>query len=221
LFPCVALAATLYFYRTLGFEVTYEQQTPYEYGAVRRGGIDLHFHGRKQVNPEKSFSTCLVFVSGVEPYHRAFADALRAKYGKVPTAGLPRITRLRRGQTRFAAFPSEAAEPIRGEAAYVAEAAALPLDLGWFETVGLRADGEIVRWSTEGEDAGARPVEDRYQWLSSLVDGCRRYPELRVLLPARPAGAVDCRHLGNSLFAEGKMFCPECCGLGWVPAAGT
>ena len=104
LFPCVSLDEALDFYRTLGFEVTYEQTTPYEYGAVRRGGIDLHFHGRKQVNPEKSFSTCLVSVPKVEPYHRAFADALRARYGKVPTAGLPRITRLRKGQTRFSTF---------------------------------------------------------------------------------------------------------------------
>jgi hypothetical protein len=104
LFPCVALDEALDFYRTLGFEVTYQQTTPYEYGAVRRGGIDLHFHGRKQVNPEKSFSTCLVTVPRVAPYHRAFADALRARYGKVPTAGLPRITRLRKGQTRFGTF---------------------------------------------------------------------------------------------------------------------
>ena len=119
---------------------------------------------------------------------------------------------------RIAAFPSEAPEPIRWEAPFVAETAALPLYLGWLETVGIRADGEFVRWSTEGEYPGVQTVEDRYQWLSSLVDGCRRYPELRPLLPIRPAQALDCRCLGNPLFAEGQVSCPECCGLGWVQA---
>jgi hypothetical protein len=62
LFSCLSIGNTLDFYRILGFEVIYEQEDPYEYGVVRRGGIDLHFHGRKQHNPEKSSSTCLVFV---------------------------------------------------------------------------------------------------------------------------------------------------------------
>ncbi len=43
-------------------------------------------------------------VPEVETYDRAFADALWAGYGRVPTAGLPRITRPRKGQTRFAMF---------------------------------------------------------------------------------------------------------------------
>jgi hypothetical protein len=117
------------------------------------------------------------------------------------------------------AFSSEAPEQLRWEAPYVAEAAALPLYLGWTETIGIRADGEIIRWSTEGDYPGVQPVEDRYLWLTALVDGSRRYPELRALLPTRPAGAVDCRHLTIPLFAEGKVFCPECYGLGWVRAA--
>ncbi len=37
----------------------------------------------------------------VGDYHRAFADGLRAHYGRIPTADNPRITRLRKGQTRF------------------------------------------------------------------------------------------------------------------------
>jgi hypothetical protein len=117
---------------------------------------------------------------------------------------------------RVAAFPAEAPEQLRWQAPYVAEFGALPLYLGWFETIGIRADGEIVSWSTEGDYPGARPVEDRYEWLTALVDGARRYEALRALLPARPADAVDCRHLAHPLFSEGKVFCPECCGLGWV-----
>ena len=59
-------------------------------------------------------------------------------------------------------------------------------------------------------------MEDRYVWLTSLVDVAKRYPELQPLLPVRPPGARDCRHLANPLFEQGKVFCPECCGLGWV-----
>jgi hypothetical protein len=120
---------------------------------------------------------------------------------------------------RVGTFSSEAPEQLRWQAPHVAEAAALPLCVGWTETIGIRADGEIIRWSTEGEYPGVQPVEDRYLWLNALVAGCRRYPELRALLPTRPAGAVDCRHLAHPLFAEGKVFCPECCGLGWVEVA--
>jgi hypothetical protein len=43
LLPCKSLEETLTFYRALSFEVTHEQTTPYLYGAVRRGEVDLHF----------------------------------------------------------------------------------------------------------------------------------------------------------------------------------
>jgi len=104
LFPSVSLDETLDFYQTLGFEVTYQQKEPYLYGAVRRGGIELHFSRLTAYGAKNAFGACLVFVTEVEPYHRTFAEALREKYGKVPTAGLPRITRLRKGQTRFQVF---------------------------------------------------------------------------------------------------------------------
>jgi hypothetical protein len=43
-------------------------------------------------------------VDEVEVPHRAFVDGLRRAFGRIPTAGIPRITRLRKGQTRFAVF---------------------------------------------------------------------------------------------------------------------
>jgi hypothetical protein len=121
---------------------------------------------------------------------------------------------------RIASYPSEVSE-LPWEAPHLARFEALPLYHGWWETIGVRSDGVIVSWSTEGEYTGVRPVEDRYLWLSALVFGTRRYPELRPLLPPRPAGAVDCRHLGLPVFDEGKVFCPDCCGLGWVDPADT
>ncbi|MFY0539910.1 hypothetical protein [Nannocystis pusilla] len=97
----MSLPATLAFYRLLGFEVTYEQNRPYVYAATRRGGMEVHFMGIKELDPKDAYSTCLVMVPEVEQLHATFADALRGGYGKLPIAGIPRITRMKPGQTRF------------------------------------------------------------------------------------------------------------------------
>jgi hypothetical protein len=120
---------------------------------------------------------------------------------------------------RIAAYHEESPPELRWLGEYVAQAGALPLCPGWSETIGLRPDGEIVSWSTEGEYPGTKPVEDRYLWLTSLVSAAKRHPQLRALLPVRPPGAWDCPHLANPIFAEDKVFCPECCALGWVECA--
>jgi hypothetical protein len=121
---------------------------------------------------------------------------------------------------RIAGYASEATEPFhRAESPSVTEHGALPLIRHWFETYGIRADGEIVRWSTADcpePYLGTKPVEDRYDWLSALVEGSRRYPELNVLVPNRGPDAVDCVCVGRPHFAPGKAICPECSGLGWV-----
>ncbi|MCE9673898.1 VOC family protein [Myxococcus stipitatus] len=99
--PCVELEPTLAFYERLGFEVTYRQQRPNPYAATRRGGAQLHFFGMKGLEPSQAFSTCLVIVDEVESLHATFADALRAAHGRLPLRGVPRITRMRPGQSRF------------------------------------------------------------------------------------------------------------------------
>lgn len=122
---------------------------------------------------------------------------------------------------RVANYPAEATEPYhRWEASAVAAFAALPLVRHWYETFALRADGELVRWHTDGPEPyhGVRPLEERIDWLSALVEGARRWPELQALLPDRPPGAVACRCVGHPGFGPGKAICPECCGLGWVEA---
>ncbi len=77
-----------------------------------------------------------------------------------------------------------------------------------------------MRWHTDGPDPypGVRLVEERYDWLSALVEGARRYPELGALLPTRSASAVTCKCTGHPAFGPGKVICPDCCGLGWVEA---
>src|SRR4051812_18779991 len=77
----------------------------------------------------------------------------------------------------------------------------------WF----LRPCGEVVIVG-EYED---KPDEDhvyadRAHVLSALSGLSRRYPEVASLLPDRVPGAVDCRCVGISLFAPGKLICQLC-----------
>lgn len=101
LLPCGSLAETLNFYRALGFAVTHEQESPYTYGAVQRGEIQLHFSHLRAYGVKKAFGAALVFVPDVAVEHRAFADGLRSAYKIIPTSGFPRLARLRKGCTRF------------------------------------------------------------------------------------------------------------------------
>lgn len=96
------LPATLDFYRTLGYTVTREMTRPYTYGEVRRDGFELHFGPTpKDLSAEQAYISCLVKVDELADWHAEFSTALRARYGRVPARGLPRITRFRPGQTRF------------------------------------------------------------------------------------------------------------------------
>jgi catechol 2,3-dioxygenase-like lactoylglutathione lyase family enzyme len=99
--PCVSLDETLDFYRLLGFQPTYRQTTPNPYAVVEHEGAQLHFAGVKGLKPTEAYTTCLVIVPEVERLHQAFAEALRRVFGKLPISGLPRISRMRKGQSRF------------------------------------------------------------------------------------------------------------------------
>lgn len=101
LLPCVTVEETIAFYALLGFEVVYEQARPNPYAALRRGDANLHFFGLKGLDPKQAFSTCLVVMPEVEVLHATFAEALRGAYGKVPVVGIPRISRMKKGQSRF------------------------------------------------------------------------------------------------------------------------
>lgn len=92
--PCRSIDDTLTFYKALGFEVTYHQERPNTYAVVQRGGINLHFFALK-LEPADSYSTCIVIVPDVDALYQAFAERLRKEYGKLPIAGIPRLTRLR------------------------------------------------------------------------------------------------------------------------------
>lgn len=99
--PCVSLDDTLAFWEALGYAVTYRQKAPNPYGVVARDGYELHFFGLKGLDPAANFTTCLVMVTAVEPLHAELSEAMRRVLGRSPAKGLPRISRMRPGQTRF------------------------------------------------------------------------------------------------------------------------
>jgi catechol 2,3-dioxygenase-like lactoylglutathione lyase family enzyme len=98
--PCRALDDVLGFYEALGFEVTSRQERPNPYAATRWNCVDVHFYGDSDHAPDRG-AICLLLVDEVEELHERFRRSLRASLGRVPTSGLPRITRMRPGQTRF------------------------------------------------------------------------------------------------------------------------
>lgn len=92
--PCRSIDETLAFYVALGFEITYQQTRPNNYGCVKYGDIDLHFFTLKGYEPRDSYSTCIVLVPDLAALHQTFSSNLRVHYGKLPIAGIPRISKL-------------------------------------------------------------------------------------------------------------------------------
>lgn len=118
---------------------------------------------------------------------------------------------------RIASFATEAPEPLRWQSPYVERFVALPVYIGWTDTIGLRSDGELVRCSTEGDYVGFKP-EDDVLWIRiALVQGAKRYSELRRLITPKPPTAHECPDCGGTgqLPALPQVIC-RCGGVGWL-----
>jgi hypothetical protein len=100
--PCINIEETLAFWTSLGFVTTYKQTRPYQYGVVERGGAALHFGNVKGMTAATNYYTgCLVAVPDAAAVFKSFAACLKEQLGGVPHAGLPRISRMKPGATRF------------------------------------------------------------------------------------------------------------------------
>jgi catechol 2,3-dioxygenase-like lactoylglutathione lyase family enzyme len=102
--PCRLLDDVLQFYEVLGFQVSYRQARPNPYAVVRREDIQLHFVEPDGFDPEQSYGSAIVVVPDADALYRSFADGLRAAYGKLPRAGIPRILRPREKLGTVAGF---------------------------------------------------------------------------------------------------------------------
>lgn len=101
LLPATSLDESLNFWEALGFEVTLRQKAPNAYAVVRYEDFELHLFGLKRLEPEHNFTTCLVIVAEVEQLHAVYAARLSESLDRAPYRGLPRLSRMRPGQTRF------------------------------------------------------------------------------------------------------------------------
>ncbi|RQP10134.1 MAG: hypothetical protein EAS52_23140 [Parapedobacter sp.] len=100
--PCAAIEETLSFWEMLGFEITYKQTRPYQYGVVARGGSELHFGRVKGMETTgNGYNGCLVIVPDAEEVYREFTATFKEKLGRVPHSGIPRISRMKPATTRF------------------------------------------------------------------------------------------------------------------------
>jgi hypothetical protein len=126
----------------------------------------------------------------------------------------------------IARFQTDGPAELHWQRDYVREHQALPLYVGWTETIGLRADGEMIRWSTESEWPGVRELDDRTWVNMALVQGATRYPELQGLIPKMPPDARICENCDGTgrikgISADFKNLVCSCGGIGWMDAEGA
>ncbi|MGS2804724.1 glyoxalase [Nocardia sp. MW-W600-9] len=181
------LPTTLAFYQALGYTVVYEQTRPYVYGAVEGHGCALHF---APAPPGVALPTehvgALVMVDDVAARHADFTAALRARYGKIPAKGLPRITRFRPGQSRFSLV-----DPVGNTLLVIQRDEPMELEYGGSRALtGLTKaldNARILRDFKNDDKAAARVLETglrRFATAASAPDRARAYAALAEIAVA-------------------------------------
>ena len=94
--PCRELDESIAFYETLGFKRTYRQVRPNPHAVVALEDIQIHLFGMDGFDPANSYGSVIIAVPDPDSLYHDFAAGLRKTYGKLPVAGLPRITRPRK-----------------------------------------------------------------------------------------------------------------------------
>ena len=102
--PCPDLDAAVDFYEALGFTRTYRQLRPNPYAVVARDEIVIHLAGIAGFDPATCVCSVIVVVPDVGTVHAEMAAGLRARYGRLPSTGVPRILRPRRKQGTTTGF---------------------------------------------------------------------------------------------------------------------
>lgn len=128
-------------------------------------------------------------------------------------------------EARLAEFLGRGDEALRDERALAVEFKALPLYSDGHGCYLLRPSGELL--FVHGAPGAASPhlssdAIDPTWRLIALSSGAHRYPEFKVLLPARARGDSDCKECGGagltfSAQAPHGQLCSGCFGLGWRP----
>ena len=199
--PATSLDESLAFWEALGFEVTLRQKAPNAYGVVRYEDFELHLFELKRLEPKNNFTTCLVILAEVEQLHASYAALLSESLGRAPYRGLPRMSRMRPGQTRFTvtdvagnsvifvkrgrADEEAAAEYKRPGQTPLQRAVALAERMRDFRNDDAGAaralDNVLERYAGEDSPAYRRAIEARIE-LADTYEESERADELRRLL---------------------------------------
>ena len=94
--PCRELDESIAFYETLGFKRTYRQIRPNPHAVVALEDIQIHLFGMEGFDPANSYASVSIAVPDPDSLYHDFAAGLRKAHGKLPVAGIPRITRPRK-----------------------------------------------------------------------------------------------------------------------------
>ena len=94
--PCRDIDDAAAFYEALGFARTYRQMRPNPYVVVARDDMHIHLFGLEEFDPENSMGSVIVAVPDPDSLYESFATGLRNRFGKLPSAGIPRILRPRK-----------------------------------------------------------------------------------------------------------------------------
>ncbi|CAM3644212.1 hypothetical protein [Isoptericola cucumis] len=174
LLPCGDVDEMASFWTALGLELTYRQVRPYPVVSFARGGIALQYYGMPAWDPEASHSTCVLVVPDTEPLYAAFAAGLRALHGRLPTSGVPRVTRPRTRANNAGLSGFSVVDPA-GNWVRVSRAPdeATPITAG---------EGGTMTWTSGGGGPLARATENAVVVADSKGD----VPQARKVL----AGAV-------------------------------
>jgi catechol 2,3-dioxygenase-like lactoylglutathione lyase family enzyme len=96
LLPCRDVDEAIAFYEALGFVRTYRQVRPNPHAVMERGELAVHLFGMDGFDPAASYGSVIITVPDPDALYAAFAAGLRAAYGRLPVAGIPRIVRPRK-----------------------------------------------------------------------------------------------------------------------------
>src|SRR5262249_9193017 len=175
--PCRDLDEAIDFYKTLGFTRTYRQLRPNPYAVVARDELQIHLFGMPEFDPEQSYGSVIVVVPDPDPLYHSFAEGLRKAYGKLPTAGIPRILRPRK---RYGTVYGFSVVDVGGNWLRVSKVGDTEeaADEAGTKASGLAKIVEVAArlGDAHGDDAAA---------LKTLESGLSRYPDAPIVDRAR------------------------------------
>ncbi len=94
--PCPDVDEAVAFYEALGFRRTYRQVRPNPHAVVERDDMGIHLAGIDGFDPAQSYASVIIVVPDPDTLHASFVEGLRAAFGRLPTAGIPRMVRPRK-----------------------------------------------------------------------------------------------------------------------------